>query len=135
MKIGIVAAEYYEDLVEEMLERARERAEEKGYETEVVEVPGAFDTPLAADRLARKQNIDAVSVIGAVVEGDTDHDKVIARSVADRISEISIERDKPVTLGISGPGMSGEEARERKDYGAAAVDAAIKSVENLRSYR
>lgn len=130
-RIGIVAANYYEELVGEMVERAERKAEDSGFETSKVEVAGAFDTPLAADRLARKERIDAVVVVGAIVKGETDHDKVIGDAVANRISDISLERDKPVALGISGPGMSAEQARERKEYGAAAIEAAIKSLKNL----
>ncbi len=37
--------------------------------------PGSYDTPLAADRLARRSDIDAVAVLGAIISGDTDHDR------------------------------------------------------------
>lgn len=130
-KIGIVLADYYEELAGGMEKRAVEAAKDSDYETFTVKVSGAFDTPLAADRLARREDIDAVAVVGAIIKGETDHDAVIGHSVADRISEISLDRDKPVALGISGPGMSSTEARERQDYGAAAVEAAIRSLENL----
>lgn len=118
-----------------MTELAESKAEEMGAETVKVEVSGAYDTPLAADRLARREDIDAVTVIGAVVSGDTDHDQVIAHSVAKKLSGISLERDKPVTLGVTGPGMSGDEAEAREEYGAKAVKAAFKSIENLSDLR
>jgi len=131
MKIGLLVAEFYEELASRMLEEAQEAAQEHDLETEVVKVAGAYDTPLAADRMARKDDFDAVAVIGAVVSGDTDHDQVIARSVGEKLSQISLNRDKPVTLGITGPGMSGDEAKAREDYGAEAVNAAAKMLENL----
>jgi len=131
MKIGLVVAEFYEELTGKMLKKAEEAAENNGLETKVVKVSGAYDTPLAADRMARKEEIDAVAVIGAVVSGDTDHDQVIAHSVGEKLSQISLDRDKPVALGITGPGMSGDEAKAREDYGAEAVNAAAKMLENL----
>lgn len=131
MKLGIVVAEFYEDLTSEMVEKAEEKAEQEGFETEKVKVAGAYDAPLAADRMARKEDIDAVAVLGAIISGDTDHDQVIGHSVAEKLSQISLDRDKPVTLGITGPGMSADEAYAREDYGAEAVEAASKLVENL----
>jgi 6,7-dimethyl-8-ribityllumazine synthase len=131
MKIGIVVAEFYEDLTDEMVEKAEKKAEEKGFEVEKVKVAGAYDTPLAADRMARKDDVDAVAVLGAIVSGDTDHDQVIGHSVAEKLSQISLDRDKPVTLGVTGPGMSADEAYARKDYGAEAVEAASRLLENL----
>lgn len=111
---------------------AREAAVERGAEIiEMIPVPGAYDTPLAADRLARKEEIDAICVLGAIVSGDTDHDQVIARAAAQGLTNVSIERDKPVTFGVLGPGMSGAEARERVEYGASAVESALDQLEAL----
>lgn len=131
VRLGLVVAPFDGDLVDEMADRARQAAADHGAEV-VAErtVPGAFDTPLAADRLARREDVAAVAVVGAVVTGDTDHDQVVARSAADGLRDVSLDRDTPVTLGVTGPGMSGAEARERRDYGARAVDAAVGLVED-----
>ena len=72
-----------------------------------------------------------MAVIGAIVSGDTAHDRVIAQSAADGLTKVSLDRDLPVTFGVSGPGMSGAEARERVEKGAEAVNAAIDLVEEL----
>ena len=118
----------------EMAERGREAAAEAGAEiVETIEVPSSYDTPLAADRLARREDVDAVAVIGAIVSGDTDHDRVIADAAARGLTDVSLERDTPVTFGVTGPGMSAAEADERIDRGAAAVESAIALVEELRS--
>jgi len=128
--LGLVVAEFNESVTGRMAEAAHEAAAERDAEVAVERsVPGVYDSPLAADRLARREGIDAVAVLGAVVTGDTDHDQVIARSTADSLTEISLDRDTPVTFGVSGPGMSGAEARERTDKGAEAVHAAIDLVE------
>lgn len=132
MNIGLVVAEYNRGITEKMEESAEEKAEDIGAEiVEKILVPGAYDTPLAADRLARHYSVDAVVVLGAIIEGDTNHDDIIGNSVARKLSDISVKRDKPVMLGITGPGMTAEEARDRIDYAAQAVESAHEMLENL----
>ncbi|MDL0141890.1 6,7-dimethyl-8-ribityllumazine synthase, partial [Halobacterium salinarum] len=60
-----------------------------------------------------------------------DHDHVIASATADTLTDVSLERDTPVTFGVSGPGMSGAEARERVEKGAAAVESAVSLTQEL----
>ncbi|WP_227355139.1 6,7-dimethyl-8-ribityllumazine synthase [Haladaptatus salinisoli] len=130
--LGLVVAEFNAPITEQMEASAREAAAERGAEiVETLHVPGAYDTPLAADRLARRDDIDAVAVLGAVVTGDTDHDRVITTAATQKLTDVSLNRDTPVALGITGPGMSGAEARERTDYGARAVEGAVDLTEEL----
>lgn len=130
--LGLVVAQFNRSVTEEMADRARAAADERDAEIETtLRVPGAYDSPLAADRLARQEEIDAVTVVGAIITGDTDHDRVIADAAARGLTEVSLDRDTPVTFGVSGPGMSGAEARERVEKGADAVYAAIDLVEEL----
>lgn len=131
-ELGLVVAKFNRGVTEKMEKEAEQKASELGAEiAEKVFVPGAYDAPLAADRLARKKDVDAVAVLGAIIEGDTDHDEVIGNAIADKLSDISVERDIPVTLGVTGPGMDSKEASERTDYGAAAVEAAVDLADNL----
>ncbi|WP_256686368.1 6,7-dimethyl-8-ribityllumazine synthase [Halococcus qingdaonensis] len=130
--LGLVVAQFYGELAAEMEQHARDAAAEHGAEiAETIPVPGAYDTPLAADRLARRDGIDAVAALGAIVSGDTDHDQVIAGAAAQGLTDVSLDRDKPVAFGVLGPGMSGAEARERVDYGARAVESALDQLEAL----
>lgn len=132
VRLGLVVAAFSDGLVADMATRARDTATDHGATVAAeVEVPGVYDTPLAADRLARRDEIDAVAVVGAVISGDTDHDAVIADAAAQGLTDVSLDRDTPVTLGVTGPGMSGAEARERVDYGARAVEAAVDLVGEL----
>ena len=132
-QLGLVVAQYNGSVTEPMAAAARDAAGERDATIgETLPVPGVYDAPLAADRLARRSDIDAVAVVGAVVTGDTDHDRVIADVTAGALTEISLDRDVPVTFGVSGPGQSGAEARERIDKGAEAVNAAIDMVETLQ---
>ncbi|WP_049984878.1 6,7-dimethyl-8-ribityllumazine synthase [Halobellus rufus] len=130
--LGLVVAEFNASVTEPMAAAAREAAAERDAEIEAeLPVPGAYDSPLAADRLARRDEVDAVAVVGAIVTGDTDHDRVIADATAKSLTEVSLDRDVPVTFGVSGPGQSGAEARERVEKGAEAVNAAVDMVETL----
>ena len=133
-RLGLVVAQFDKQggVVAEMEDSAREAAREHGAEiVETLAVPGSYDTPLAADRLARRGSVDAVAVVGAIVTGDTDHDQLIGHAAADGLREVALDRDTPVTLGISGPGMSRDEALARVDYGANAVESAIQLLTTL----
>jgi 6,7-dimethyl-8-ribityllumazine synthase len=135
MKIGLVVSRFNREVTREMEDRAVEKAEELGVEVDKVRVPGAYDTPLAAKRLCERDEIDAVATVGAVVTGDTDHDGVVTETAAEALTRLSLEHDKPVTLGIAGPGMSGAEARERVDYGARAVESAVELLDAVDGIR
>ena len=127
-RLGLVVSRFNKEtpVTERMAERAHETVEEHDATlVETVRVPGSYDTPLAADRLSRRDDIDAVAVLGAIVTGDTDHDEVIGHAAAQALTDISLNRDTPVTLGITGPGMSHDEARARIEHGATAVESAI----------
>lgn len=135
--LGLVVAQFNKarPVTQEMETRAREAAAAADAEiVETVEVPGSYDTPLAADRLARRDDVEAVVALGAIVTGDTDHDRVIANAAAQGLTDVSLQRDTPVTFGITGPGMSQAEAEERIEYGASAVRSAISLAEELPTH-
>jgi 6,7-dimethyl-8-ribityllumazine synthase len=137
VQLGLVVAQFTKDghIPQQMATQAREAADERGATVvDSIDVPGSYDTPLAADRLARRDDVDAVAVVGAIVTGDTDHDQVIASAAAEGLTQVSLDRDTPVTLGITGPGMSHDEARARIDKGAQAVDSAIELAEELDNH-
>lgn len=130
--LGLVVARFNEPITERMEAAARAAADERGATiAETLSVPGAYDTPLAADRLARRADVDAVAVLGAIITGETRHDRVIGHATARSLTEVGLRHDTPVTLGIIGPGMTAEEARARTDRGGAAVESAIDLAETL----
>ena len=135
IKLGMVVAEFNREITYLMEILAKEHAEFLGAEiTEIIRVPGAFDVPLAVKKMLEKGNVDAVVTIGCIIEGETEHDEVVAQHAARKIMDLSIEYGKPVTLGISGPGMGRLAAQERVDYAKRAVEAAVKLVRRLREY-
>ncbi len=136
VRLGLVVAQYdkHGDVIDRMAASARSAADDAGADiVATVAVPGAYDTPLPADRLARRDDIDAVVALGAIVSGDTDHDQVIGGAAARGLTDVALDRDTPVTLGIVGPGMSADEARARTDKGAEAVRSAIELARELET--
>ena len=132
MKIGIVVSEYYwDDITSHMLEYALRAAKEHEVETEIIKVPGCFDIPLAVKKLLEK-DVDGVVTLGAIVQGNTDHDGMIAYTVASKITDLSLKYDKPVVLGVNGPKMSYDDAVLRIDRAAKVTEVCIKMIERLK---
>ncbi|HHH80231.1 MAG: 6,7-dimethyl-8-ribityllumazine synthase [Thermoplasmata archaeon] len=133
IRIGAVVSEFHYDITMMMLERAKEHARFLGAEiTEVLTVPGVFDMGLGIKKLLQKKTIDGVVALGAVIEGETEHDEVVMQQAARKIADLAIEYDKPVGLGISGPGMSRAQAQARIDRAKQAVEAVVKLHRRLR---
>ncbi|HID26148.1 MAG TPA: 6,7-dimethyl-8-ribityllumazine synthase [Thermoplasmata archaeon] len=133
VRIGAVVSEYHYDITMMMLERAKEHAAFLGAEiTEVVMVPGVFDMSLAIKKLLQKNTVDGVVALGAVIEGETEHDEVVMQQAARKIADLALEYEKPVGLGISGPGMSRAQAQARIDRAKQAVEAVVKMHNRLQ---
>ncbi|MBI5254053.1 MAG: 6,7-dimethyl-8-ribityllumazine synthase [Euryarchaeota archaeon] len=133
VKIGIVASEFNYEITYPMVELAKEQAEFLGAEvTHIVKVPGAFDIPLAVKKLLEKRNIDGVVTLGAVIEGETKHDEIVIQHASRKIADLMLEYNKPVSLGISGPGLSRLAAQERVEYAKRAVEAVVKMVKRMK---
>ena len=129
MKIGIVVSEWYwEEITSKMVEYAVKAASEEGVEVVIVRAPGSFDIPLPAKRLLKKEDIDGVVTLGAVIQGRTDHDGVISYSLTKTLHELSLEFEKPVMLGVNGPKMSKEQAIERIPRAAEVMKSCIKMI-------
>jgi 6,7-dimethyl-8-ribityllumazine synthase len=133
IKLGFVVSEFNRDLTYMMEIEGKEHAEFLGAEvTETLYVPGAYDMPLAIKKMLDDGNVDAVVTIGCVIEGATQHDEIVVSHASRKIIDLSLEYKKPVTLGISGPGMTRLEAHERIDYARRAVESAVKLVQRLQ---
>ena len=133
MNLGIVVSEFNYDINEMMLERAKKHADFLGVNVaEVTHVPGVFDMPLAIKRLLKKDEIDGVVTLGTVIKGETDHDKTVMSQAARKITDLELEYEKPVSLGITGPDMSRMQAEERIERAKNAVEAAVKMYERTK---
>lgn len=127
LRIGIVCSIFNSEITDRMLDAAKRKCEKHGIiVSSIHRVPGAFDIPLVAKKLAERKDVDAVVTLGAIVKGETDHDEIIATALAVALHQISLLSGKPVLLGVSGPGMTWEEGMVRAvEYAERAVDAAV----------
>jgi 6,7-dimethyl-8-ribityllumazine synthase len=133
MKIAVVVSEFNQEVTSRMLSVAQEKA--KTLKLEIIytcQVPGAYDMPIIVDALLQKKNVDGVVTLGAIVKGQTKHDEVIAHSAANALTELSLKYKKPVSLGITGPGMQDRHAYARiRPVAERAVEAIVKIINEL----
>ena len=133
IRIGAVVSEFNFDITMAMLERAKEHAQFLGAEIkQIVKVPGVFDMGLPIKKLLERKDIDGVVALGAVIEGETEHDNIVIQHASRKIADLSIEYDKPVGLGISGPGMTRLQAEERIERAKAAIETVVKLHRRLK---
>ena len=134
MNIAIVVSEFNNKVTSRMHKVALDKAKELKLNVKYeCKVPGVFDMPLVIDALLQKKDIDAVVTLGAIIKGQTKHDEIIADVVATRISKLSIKHQKPVSLGISGPGMSERQAFARiRPVSERAVEAVFNTAKELK---
>jgi len=134
LNIAIVVSEFNDEITSKMLDVAVEKAKDLKLNIKFTcRVPGVFDMPIVIDALLKKKEIDAVVTLGAVIKGQTKHDELITNATVRAITELSIKYEKPVTLGITGPGMSDRQAQARiRPVAERAVEAAEKIAEQLR---
>ncbi len=134
MNVAIVVAEFNEKVTSRMYDVAIKKAKEVKLNVKYTSrVPGIFDMPIVIDKLLQKKDVDGIITLGAVIKGQTKHDEVIANSTARNITKLSIKYQKPVTLGISGPGMSERQAYARiRSVSENAVNAVLRIHDELK---
>lgn len=138
IRVGVVVATFNKEVTGGLLTGALLYLHEVGAEAaRVVEVPGAFELPLVAQRLARSGEIDAVVALGAVIEGETDHYEHIAHRASEGLMRVTLDTGTPVAFGVlttrtletalarSAPGADNK--------GAEAAAAAVGAVLALRA--
>jgi len=127
VNIALVASEFNAPIPEKMLAAAREKADALGVKVvAVVRVPGSWEIPLAVKAIVGRRDVDAVVAIGALVQGETRHDELIGDAVARALMDLMLANRKPIGLGITGPGMTWEQAEDRVENAVRAVDAAVR---------
>ena len=103
IKVGIVAARFNEFITAKLLEGAmdgliRHNMDEK--DIHVAWVPGAFEIPLIASKMAKSRKYDAVICLGAVIRGSTSHYDYVCSEVSKGIASVSLESGVPVMFGV-----------------------------------
>tara|TARA_B110000444_G_scaffold13537_1_gene11604 strand:+ start:9647 stop:10042 length:396 start_codon:yes stop_codon:yes gene_type:complete len=127
--IAIVCGSFHKDEIERMLEYAKDQASKESLTiTEVVWVPGAMEVPLAIDRLLADEEIHGVACLGIIEKGQTQHGLAMGQAVIKSIIELQLVHEKPVGLGIIGPGAEPEHIEPRLEPHARAAVSAISSM-------
>ena len=126
MKISIVCGSFHREEVVKMLEWASNESSKHGLTIEeVVWVPGAMEVPLALDRLLARDDIDGAACLGIIEKGQTQHGLAMGQAAIKSIIELQIVHQKPVGLGIIGPGAEPEHIEPRLEPHARAAVAAV----------
>lgn len=134
MKIGIAVSKFNEEITSKMLEVAEEHAKKIGVEiVKVMKINGAYDLPLMVKHMLKKEDIDAVVTLGAVLKGETDHDQLIMESIGVKLIDLSLKFNKPVSLGIMGPDVNLDQAQKRiESYAKRAVEGVLQSYDEIQ---
>ena len=132
-KFAIVVSRFNELICKKLLEGALDCLKRHGGDLDqvtIVWVPGAFEIPVAAKRLARSKQYDAVICLGAVIRGATPHFEYIAAEVTKGIAQAGMELELPVSYGVIIPDNL-EQALERAGTkaGNKGWDAAMSAIE------
>lgn len=141
VRVAAVVSRFHEDLTGAMLRSADAELRAAGMEDDmrVVWAPGAFELPLIARRLARREDVEAVLCFGLVLKGETTHDHWVAMGAAQGITLASMETDKPILFGVL-TCQTLEQARARalpaseggeEDKGREVARAAVRALNAL----
>lgn len=138
VRVAIVASRFNPAITNRLLEGAVNAFRAAGgadTDLTIVRVPGAFELPVAAARLARSGACDAVVALGCLIRGETVHDRVIADAVAGALSRIAVETGVPIGFGLLTTDTLEQAAARagggRGNKGADAMNAAIETVRTL----
>jgi 6,7-dimethyl-8-ribityllumazine synthase len=126
MKIAIVCGSFHQSEVQRMLDWASNEASKHELTVEeIVWVPGAMEVPLALDRLLSRDEIEGAACLGIIEKGQTQHGLAMGQAVIKSIVELQLVHEKPVGLGIIGPGAEPEHIEPRLEPHARAAVAAV----------
>lgn len=139
MKIGIVAARFNEMITSKLLSGAMDALKRHGTQEEAIDVawvPGAFEIPLIASKMAQSGKYDAVICLGAVIRGETSHYDYVCSQVARGIGQVSLQSGLPVLFGVLTTETM-EQAIERAGLkgGNKGFDSAVSAIEMVNLIR
>ena len=140
MKVGIVAARFNEFITSKLLSGAMDgllRHEVREEDVHVAWVPGAFEIPVIAAKMARSGKYDAVICLGAVIRGSTSHYDYVCSEVSKGVATVALSSEVPVMFGVLTTDTI-EQAIERAgtkagNKGAECAQGAIEMVNLIRA--
>ena len=133
IKIGMVAGRFNEFIVSKLLGGALDALKRHGISDENIDVawvPGAFEIPLIAKKMAKNEKYDAVICLGAVIKGATPHFDYVCAEVSKGVANVSLNTEKPVIFGVLTTDTI-EQAIERAGTkaGNKGYDSAVTAIE------
>jgi 6,7-dimethyl-8-ribityllumazine synthase len=136
LRVAVVAAQWHDEVMDGLLDGARRALDELGVSPVELRVPGAFELPVAAARLAR--GTDAIVALGVVIRGGTPHFDYVCRAATDGLTQVAVRTGVPIGFGVltcddeaqarDRAGLPGS----REDKGAEAARAAVATALALR---
>ena len=133
MKVAIVASRFNEIIVNKLLGGAVDGLVRHGVdETNITAawVPGAFELPLIAKKMAESGKYDAVICVGAVIRGDTSHYELVCNEAAKGVAQVSLQTGVPVLFGIiTTENIEQAIARAGSKAGNKGYDCALSAIE------
>ena len=139
LRFGVVVSRFNDLLTGRLVEGALDCLTRHGARDEdmiVVKVPGAWELPMVADRLARSGKVDAIVAVGVLIRGDTPHFEYIAAEVSKGLAQVGLGTGVPVSFGVLTT-ESLEQAIERSGTkaGNKGWHAALAAIEMVQLYR
>jgi len=134
LRFAIIVARFNTSITERLLEGARDALKKTGAAShEVFRVPGAFELPFAAKKLAGGGDYDAIIALGCVIRGDTPHFDYVAGECARGVQQVALETGIPIAFGVLTTDTTAQaEARAGGEAGNKGFDAAMTAVEMAR---
>lgn len=139
LRFGIVVSRFNAQITDELLKGALDALKKQGAEPEnlfVLRVPGAFELPAAASRIAENDSVDAVICLGAIVRGETPHFEYISNACAQGIDQAARELGLPITFGVlTCDTLEQAVARSGTMAGNKGAEAAVAAIEMANLFR
>ncbi len=133
LKFAVILSRFNSFIGEKLLEGAIDAIKRHGGDEnsiDIVRVPGAFEIPLAAKKMAAKKGIDAVICLGAVIRGGTPHFDYVASEVSKGVATVSLDSGLPVSFGvITTDNLEQAIERSGSKAGNKGFDAAVSAIE------
>ena len=127
--IAIVCGSFHKKEIKRMLAYAENQAAIENMKVaEIVWVPGAMEVPLALSRLISRNDINGAACLGIIEKGSTQHGLAMGQAVIKSVIELQLKHNKPIGLGIIGPGAEPEHIEPRLEPHARAAVSAISSM-------
>jgi 6,7-dimethyl-8-ribityllumazine synthase len=139
LRIGVALARFNQSVTDRLLTGALEALVQHGVASDAIDVavvPGAFELPLCAQRLAATGRYDALVCLGAVVRGETPHFNYVAGEAARGVAEVSRRHDLPVAFGVlTTDTVEQALARAGGERGNKGFEAAVTALEMVQMLR